>query len=150
MRQMRHEKGELMKRSILLVGVVMLAGAVAAFCQAAAESVMIHSMSAGAGAKAGTSLGRSTSNAASRLGGRLGSATSGATSHSSGRTHATIRPAAPPMAETKAPASCAQPDPKPAQAGTNPKPDCQVKAPSQAEQDKARYKKFVTLTFDNK
>ena len=25
-----------------------------------------------------------------------------------------------------------------------------AQAPSQAEQDKARYKKFVTLTFDNK
>src|SRR5262249_6455319 len=49
-----------MKKRILLVGVMILTGAISAFGQAAAESVMIHSMSAGAGAKAGTSLGRST------------------------------------------------------------------------------------------
>lgn len=139
-----------MKRRILLSGLIVLAGAAYAFGQAAAESVMIHSMAAGAGAKAGTSLGRSTSSAASGLGGRLGSTMAGATpSHASRR--ATIRPAAPAPAGTSAQVPCTQADPKQAgqtQAGTSVKPDCQKKAPSQADQDKAKYKKFVTLTFD--
>jgi hypothetical protein len=141
-----------MKKRILLVGVMILTGAISAFGQAAAESVMIHSMSAGAGAKAGTSLGRSTNNAASALGGRLGSTMSSTlSSRPSPSRHATVRPAVPPPAGTKAPVPCAQPDPKQpgqTQVGTNTKPDCQT--PTHAEPDKTKYKKFVTLTFDNK
>ena len=72
-------------------------------------------------------------------------------SRSSGSGRATIRPAAPAASGTTAQIPCAQPDPKQAgqtQAGANVKPDCQTKAPSHADQDKAKYKKFVTLTFD--
>ena len=139
---------------IVLTVILGLCCAASAFGQAAAESVMINSMSAGAAAKGGTSLGRSTNSAASGLGARLGSTMSGTTASrpsSSGR--ATIRPAAPPSAATQAAVPCAQRDAK--QAGQNQpgatgsgKPGCQIKAPSQADQDKAKYKKFVTLTFD--
>jgi hypothetical protein len=139
-----------MKQSIVLSGILVLGCAASAFGQAAAESVMIHSMSAGAAAKAGTSLGRSTNSAASRLGGRLGNTMSNSTSpRSSGSGRAMIRRAAPAASGAAAQIPCAQPDPKPAgQTQANVKQDCQTKAPSQADQDKAKYKKFVTLTFD--
>ena len=150
-----------MDKRTLLIGVMILAGASSAFGQAAAESVMIHSMSAGAGAKAGSSLGRSTNNAASGLAGRLNSTMSGATSHHSA-SNTLVRPA-PATSVAKPQAPCQAAESKQAvapqvgqtqqgqtQAAATTRPNCPANVPSQAEQDKNKYKKFVTLTFDNK
>jgi len=142
-----------MRKPTKLAIAILLASATPAFSQAAAESVMIHSMSAGATAKAGTSLGRSTSNAAGRLAGRLPGATPTASSHSAGafssRGRGTALP--PKNAGTNTPGACPTTDQSSAgkteAAKTEVQAGCQAAAPAQAPQDTNKYKKFVTLTF---